>query len=150
MLCDLEKTSSDKRPALIVPWLASSGCGAGWECLNLQPLTANQVILSTNLAESSITIPDVSIVINSGLEKGTHPLAPAHGLCLHSEICERHAVRRVWRVQSTRALGRKILGYMAKEIQTLIAQGRSTKIISMIRWIRTSRLSTKKSLSDHD
>jgi len=28
-----------------------------------------------------------------------------------------------------------------------MAQGRSTKIISMIEWIRTSRLSIKKSLS---
>ena len=30
-------------------------------------------------------------------------------------------------------------------IQTLMAQGRSTKIISMMKWIRTSRLSTKNS-----
>ena len=34
-----------------------------------------------------------------------------------------------------------------KGIQTPMAQGRSTKIISMIKWIRTSRLSTKNSLS---
>ena len=32
-------------------------------------------------------------------------------------------------------------------IQTPMAQGRSTKIISMIKWIRTSRLSIKNSLS---
>ena len=31
-------------------------------------------------------------------------------------------------------------------IQTSMAQGRSTKIISMIKWIRTSRLSIKNSL----
>ena len=35
-----------------------------------------------------------------------------------------------------------------KEIQTPTAQGRSTKIISMIKWIRTSRLSIKNSLSE--
>ena len=34
-----------------------------------------------------------------------------------------------------------------KGIQTPMAQGRSTKIISMIEWIRTSRLSIKHSLS---
>jgi len=33
-----------------------------------------------------------------------------------------------------------------KGIQTLMALGRSTKIISMIKWIRTSRLSIKISL----
>ena len=33
-----------------------------------------------------------------------------------------------------------------KEIQTFMAQGRSTKIISMIKWIRTSRLSINNSL----
>jgi len=31
-----------------------------------------------------------------------------------------------------------------------MAQGRSTKIISMIKWIRTSRLSIKSSLSDRE
>ena len=36
---------------------------------------------------------------------------------------------------------------MEKGIQTPMAQGRSTKIISMITWIRTSRLSIKNSLS---
>ena len=36
---------------------------------------------------------------------------------------------------------------LEKGIQTPMAQGRSTKIISMIRWIRTSRLSMKNSLS---
>ena len=34
-----------------------------------------------------------------------------------------------------------------KEIQTAMAQGRSTKIVSMIKWIRTSRLSIKNSQS---
>ena len=34
-----------------------------------------------------------------------------------------------------------------REIQTLMAQGRSTKIILMIKWIRTRRLSMKNSLS---
>ena len=38
-------------------------------------------------------------------------------------------------------------GFLEKEIQTPMAQGRFTKIISAIRWIPTSRLSTKKSLS---
>ena len=38
-------------------------------------------------------------------------------------------------------------GYLEKGIQTPRAQGRSTKIISMIKWIRTSRLSIKNSLS---
>jgi len=41
---------------------------------------------------------------------------------------------------------RGIYGYLGKGIQTLLAQGRSTKIISMIKWIRTSRLSIKNSL----
>ena len=34
-----------------------------------------------------------------------------------------------------------------KEIQTSMAQGRSTKIISMIEWIRTNRSAIKNSLS---
>ena len=38
-------------------------------------------------------------------------------------------------------------GYLEKGIQIPMAQGRSTKIISMIKWIRTSRLSIKNSLS---
>ena len=38
-------------------------------------------------------------------------------------------------------------GYMEQGIQTPMAQGRSTKIISMIKWIRTSRLVVKKELS---
>jgi len=37
--------------------------------------------------------------------------------------------------------GRWVYGYLEKGIQTPMAQGRSTKIISMIKWIRTSRLS---------
>jgi len=38
-------------------------------------------------------------------------------------------------------------GYLETGIQTPMAQGRSTEIISMIRWIRISRLSIKNSLS---
>ena len=41
----------------------------------------------------------------------------------------------------------QIYGYLDKEVQTSMAQGRSTKIISMMKWIRTSRLSMKNSLS---
>ena len=37
-------------------------------------------------------------------------------------------------------------GHLETGIHTPMAQGRSTKIISMIEWIRTSRLLTKKSL----
>ena len=40
----------------------------------------------------------------------------------------------------------ELLGYLEKGIQTPMAQGRSTKIISMIKLIRTSILSMKKSL----
>ena len=40
-----------------------------------------------------------------------------------------------------------MLGYLEKRIQTRMAQGRSTKVVSMIKWIRTSRLSRKNSLS---
>jgi len=38
-------------------------------------------------------------------------------------------------------------GCLEMGIQTPMAQGRSTKIISIIKWIRTSRLSIKNSLS---
>ena len=46
-------------------------------------------------------------------------------------------------------LGRYIYGYLEKGMQTTMAQGRSTKIISMIKWIRTSRLSIKNYLARH-
>jgi len=38
-------------------------------------------------------------------------------------------------------------GYLEKGIHILMALGRSTKVISMIKWTRTSRLSTKNCLS---
>ena len=38
-------------------------------------------------------------------------------------------------------------GYLEKGFQTPVAQGRSTRIISMIEWTRTSRLSIKISLT---
>ena len=37
-------------------------------------------------------------------------------------------------------------GYLEKGIRTPMAQGRSTKFLSTIKWIRASRLSIKKSL----
>ena len=43
-------------------------------------------------------------------------------------------------------LGRLMRGYLQKRIQTSMAQSWSTEIISMIKWIRTSRLSIKNSL----
>ena len=42
-------------------------------------------------------------------------------------------------------IGRYVLGYLEKGIQTPMAQGRSTKIISMMKWSWTGRLSIKKS-----
>ena len=42
----------------------------------------------------------------------------------------------------------KIHGYLEKGMQTPMAQGRSTKIMSMIKWIRTGRSSIKNSLSN--
>ena len=50
----------------------------------------------------------------------------------------------------SKALARQHQGgavVLEKGIQTPITQGRSTRIISMIEWIRTSRLPIKKSLS---
>jgi len=41
---------------------------------------------------------------------------------------------------------RKILGFLKKEIEFPMAQCRSSKITSMIKWIRTSKLSIKNSL----
>ena len=38
----------------------------------------------------------------------------------------------------------QISGYLKKGIQTPMAQGRSTNIISMKKWIRTGRLSIQK------
>ena len=43
--------------------------------------------------------------------------------------------------------GRQISGYLKKGIEIPMEQGRSTVIVSMIKWIRTSRLSIKNSLS---
>ena len=43
--------------------------------------------------------------------------------------------------------GEEIEGYLQKVIQTPMAQGRSTTIISMIMWIRTSKLPIQNSLS---
>ena len=43
--------------------------------------------------------------------------------------------------------GRYILGCLEKRIKTAMAQGQSTKIISMIKWIWTSKLSIKNYLS---
>ena len=43
--------------------------------------------------------------------------------------------------------GAVCMAAVKKRIQTPMAQGRSTKIISMIKWIRTSRLSIKNSPS---
>jgi hypothetical protein len=46
---------------------------------------------------------------------------------------------------TTNYLQSVLTAYLEKGIQTPMAQGRSTQIISMIKWIRTSRLSIKNS-----
>ena len=46
-----------------------------------------------------------------------------------------------------KTLGREILGYLEKRIQTPMAQGWSSQIISMKKWVQTSKLSIKNSLS---
>ena len=60
------------------------------------------------------------------------------------EQCQLHVLPRRFFVP---LLGRSIQGYLEKGIQTPMAQGRSTKNISMMNWIWTSRLSVKNSLS---
>ena len=55
--------------------------------------------------------------------------------------------RSVYRYMVVGCRGRWILGYLGKGIQTTIARGRFTKVISMIKWIRTSGLSIKNYLS---
>ena len=42
---------------------------------------------------------------------------------------------------------RSTQGYLEKAIQTPMAQGRSTEIISMMKWIETSRFSIQNSFS---
>jgi hypothetical protein len=44
-------------------------------------------------------------------------------------------------------IGREIEGYLEKRIHTPMTRGRSTKIVSMTKWIGTSSLSIKNSLS---
>ena len=74
-----------------------------------------------------------------------------HGLCRGSRDHPQHQLKR--RIQSpfrsvacSHMSGTLERGYLDKRIQTLMAQGRSAKIISMIQWIRTSRFSIKNSL----
>jgi hypothetical protein len=52
--------------------------------------------------------------------------------------------KHMWTRRGTRKVD---IGYLEKGIQTPMARGRSTKIISMMKWIRTSRLSLQNSLS---
>ena len=56
-------------------------------------------------------------------------------------------IRSGWRWWWQDYLERQISGYLKTGIRTPMAQGWPTKIISMIKWIRTSRLSIKNSLS---
>jgi hypothetical protein len=50
------------------------------------------------------------------------------------------------KTQHSFRLGRWTSGYLKKGVHTPMVQGRSTKTISMNKWIRTSRLSRKNSL----
>ncbi|MDK1287289.1 DEAD/DEAH box helicase [Pseudoalteromonas umbrosa] len=56
--------------AIIVPLY--SGCSKQHQQLALSQQTAQRIILATNVAETSLTIPNVTCVIDSGLERRTH------------------------------------------------------------------------------
>lgn len=49
-----------------------SGCSQGQQKLALQQQSQQRVILATNVAETSLTIPNITCVIDSGLERRTH------------------------------------------------------------------------------
>ena len=51
-------------------------------------------------------------------------------------------------LKNSKLASRQVNIRLPEGIQSLMAQGRSNKMISMIQWIWTSRLSLKKSLSE--
>ena len=84
----------------------------------------------------------------------THDLSPFLSLRVSGGTPEVMSWTRPWRTEGlisrdslvAKASSDIILSWKGG-IQTPMAQGRSTKIISMIKWIRTSRLSIKNSFS---
>ena len=94
----------------------------------------------------------LSIYLASGLSV---PLSPSLSLplplplslTLPSVCTSRKAFAVVYIHGKPVYIRRWILGNQEKAIQTTMAQDRSTRIISMIEWIRTSRLSLRNSLS---
>ncbi|MCF6438243.1 DEAD/DEAH box helicase [Pseudoalteromonas luteoviolacea] len=56
--------------AIIVPLY--SGCSKQHQQLALSQQSTQRIILATNVAETSLTIPNVTCVIDSGLERRTH------------------------------------------------------------------------------
>ena len=83
------------------------------------------------------------------------PLGCLQGGCEPASAADARA-RWWWRLESSEPSPKKPRAFITSTcrerpnvdqvIQTHMAQGRSTKIISMTKWIRTSRLSTKNSL----
>lgn len=54
----------------------------------------SQVVLSTNIAESSVTIPDVVIVIDAGLQRGIFCDAKRKMRCLMLNWCAQASVKQ--------------------------------------------------------
>lgn len=89
--------------ALDVPVLALHGqMGAGDQAAALRPSGARRVILATNVAETSLTIPDVDAVVDSGLHRVAR-FDPATGSdrLIRIRISQKNAAQRAGRAART-------------------------------------------------
>ncbi|BBN82310.1 DEAD/DEAH box helicase [Pseudoalteromonas sp. A25] len=78
------------------------GCNPEQQKLALNPQTQQRIILATNVAETSLTIPNVSCVIDSGLERRTHLRAGKTVLNLEA-IAKDSAKQRLGRAGRTQS-----------------------------------------------
>lgn len=64
-----EKSTSRLQEMLILPLYASLGLAASAKIFNPSPPNTRKIVIATNIAETSITIPGIKYVIDSGFSK---------------------------------------------------------------------------------